>query len=86
MEMLPFCGKSWHPTKTTFSVTGSTETILLEKRRERVFLKHEGRVLLERMEVPKGNRGFQTHGDLAKKRTKQRDRENTYVVLDWRFL
>ena len=61
MGMLPFCGRCWRPTKTKFSVTGSTETTLLKQNAGARFLETRGCVfLLERMEVPKGNRGFQT--------------------------
>ena len=37
-----FCGKSWHPTKTTFCVTGSTETILLKNKTGARFLENRG--------------------------------------------
>ena len=89
--MLPFCGKRWHPTKTTFSVTGSTETILLQKKKKNgsaFFLKKRGCVFF--LNAWKSRRAIvvckkKKNGDLAKQMKKARSRKQ-YGVLDWRFL
>ncbi len=63
----PFLWQNLAPYKNHVFCHWLNRNYPFEKKRERVFLKNEGRFLLERMEVPKGNRGLQKKGDLAKK-------------------